>query len=173
MKSLVETRLFTYIHMKKFETLQNIVKQAYRWFMVLVTLTLFIIVAYNVIRRYVFNNSIAWADELSRYMFIWVNLMGMISVFYNDELIGLDIFSKLIIEKTKYGKKILMIIEFVAISVTLGILTYYSIKFLSIVGGVSATLALPMKFVYSVLPFSMLCMFFGNFFKFVTAIRNK
>ncbi|WP_394697979.1 TRAP transporter small permease [uncultured Sphaerochaeta sp.] len=61
--------------------------------MILVTLSLFIIVAYNVTRRYIFNNSIAWADELARFLFIWVNLLGMISVFQNNELVGLDILS--------------------------------------------------------------------------------
>ncbi len=143
------------------------------WFMVLVTLMLFIIVGYNVIRRYVFNNSIAWADELARFMFIWVNLMGMISVFYNNELIGLDILSKVIIDKTKYGKSILLVVDFVAISVTLGFLAYASIEFLSKMGHVSATLALPMKFVYSVLPFSIICMFIGNIMKFVLTLRQN
>ena len=146
---------------------------AYKWFMIALTFALFVIVGYNFIRRYVFNNSIAWADELSRFIFIWVNLLGMISVFQNNELIGLDILSSIIIKKTKCGKKVLLIIEFVLIAFILGILTYYSLLFLSKMGHVSATLALPMRFVYSVLPFSMMCMFIGNFIKFVTAIRKK
>lgn len=158
--------------MNNLEKVKNIIKHAYRWFMILVTLALFIIVGYNVIRRYVFNNSIAWADELARFMFIWVNLMGMISVFYNDELIGLDILSKVIIDKTKHGKVVLRTIEFIAVSVALSLLVASSVEFLSLMGHVSATLALPMRFVYSVLPFSIICMFIGNITKFVTVLRN-
>ena len=149
---------------------KNAVKQMYRWFMILITLVLFVIVAYNVIRRYIFNNSIAWADELARFMFIWLNLLGMISVFQNNELIGLDIFTSVIIDKTKYGKIVFMLIEFIAVAIVLGVLTYYSLQFLSIMRHVSATLALPMRFVYSVLPISMICMFIGNTIKFITAI---
>ena len=141
--------------------------------MILTTLTLFVIVAYNVIRRYVFNNSIAWADELARFLFIWVNLLGMISVFQNNELIGLDLFSSMFIRKFKNGRKILLIIEFIAISIVLGVLAFYSIEFLNMMGHVSATLGLPMKLVYSVLPFSMIAMFIGNIAKFSKAIRES
>lgn len=165
--------LSTYMHMKYFETVKNTVKNIYRWFMVLVTLALFIIVGYNVIRRYVFNNSIAWADEMARFMFIWVNLLGMISVFQNNELIGLDILSRVIIDKTKHGKVVLMTIEFIAVTVVLGVLSFYSLEFLNTMKHVSATLALPMRLVYSVLPFSMICMFIGNIIKYTTALREN
>lgn len=161
------------MHMKGIETIKNAVKQIYRWFMILTTLGLFIIVAYNVIRRYVFNNSIAWADELSRFMFIWVNLLGMISVFQNNELIGLDLFSNIIIKRIKHGKKVLFAIETIVISAILGILAFYSIEFLRTMGHVSATLGLPMKLVYSVLPFSMIAMLIGNIIKFTTIIRES
>lgn len=159
--------------MKKLGIVTDSIKQMYRWFMILVTFSLFIIVAYNITRRYVFNNSIAWADELARFLFIWVNLLGMISVFQNNELVGLDILTRVIIKKTKHGKLILLTIEFIAVGVVLGFLTYYSLEFLSVMRHVSATLALPMKLVYSVLPFSMMCMFIGNCIKFIASIRES
>ncbi len=159
--------------MKKLGIVSDSIKQLYRWFMILVTLSLFIIVAYNITRRYIFNNSIAWADELARFLFIWVNLLGMISVFQNNELVGLDILSNFIIKKTKHGKIVLLTIEFIAVGIVLGFLTFYSIEFLSVMRHVSATLALPMRLVYSVLPFSMLCMFIGNIIKFIATIRES
>ncbi len=67
----------------------------------------------------------------------------------------------------------LLTIEFIAVGVVLGFLTFYSLEFLSVMRHVSATLALPMKLVYSVLPFSMACMFIGNCIKFITAIRES
>lgn len=32
---------------------------------------IFIIMAYSVVMRYVFNNSLSWAEEICRYLFVW------------------------------------------------------------------------------------------------------
>ena len=157
--------------MKYIKLLGDFLSKAYRILIISFTFLLFFIVAYNVIRRYVFNNSIAWADELARFVFIWVNLLGIISVFQNDELIKLDIVAKLISRK-KAGKIFLDILEFAVVAIILSILTYFSFQFLSVMNHVSATLALPMKVVYSILPLSMSCMFVGNIAKFISTIKN-
>lgn len=152
--------------------LSKIIITIYKIVIITITAFLFFIVAYNVIRRYVFNNSIAWADELARFSFIWVNLLGVISVFQNDELIKLDIVSALI-RKIPGGKIVLDIVEFLIISFILATLAYYSLEFVSVMHHVSATLAMPMKVVYAVLPFSMCCMFLGNIYKFIIKINRK
>ncbi len=156
--------------MKLIKSLPNIISKIYRLVVILITVFLFIIVAYNVIRRYVFNNSIAWADEMARFSFIWVNLLAIIHVFQHNELIKLDLVSA-IISKTRAGRYFLEITEFLIINLILGVLTYYSIQFISVMSHVSATLALPMKIVYAVLPFSMSCMFIGNIVKFINLIK--
>lgn len=158
--------------MNFFKSFSDILSKIYKVTVIIFTFLLFIIVAYNVIRRYLFNNSIAWADELSRYIFIWVNLLGIISVFQNDELIKLDFVSKMI-SKNKIGKYFLEVFEFVSVSTVLVILTYYSFKFLSVMNHVSATLALPMKLVYLILPISMSCMLLGNVIKLINFIKNR
>jgi TRAP-type C4-dicarboxylate transport system permease small subunit len=158
--------------MEFLKLLSKIITTTYRIVVIAITTFLFVIVAYNVIRRYVFNNSIAWADELARFSFIWVNLLGIIYVFQNDELIKLDIVSALIC-KIPGGKIVLDILEFLIISFILAILAYYSIKFVSVMHHVSATLAMPMKVVYSVLPFSICSMFIGNIYKLIIKINRK
>ena len=35
-----------------------------------------LVVFYSVVMRYVFNNSPAWGDELSRYLYVWIQLLG-------------------------------------------------------------------------------------------------
>ena len=168
----VKARLFQVLIMKDLKSLSDVISKLYKAVVIIFTFLLFVIVAYNVIRRYLFNNSIAWADELSRYIFIWVNLLGIISVFQNDELIKLDIVSK-IISRTKFGKYFIAIVEFVSVSTVLAILTYQSFQFLSVMHHVSATLALPMRLVYSILPISMSCMFFGNVVILINIIKNR
>lgn len=152
--------------------LLNFIQGMYKIVIVIFTALLFLIVAYNVASRYLFNNSIVWADELSRFIFIWMNLLGMISVFQNDELVKLDIFSARI-RNLRWGKNILDIIEFLFVGGVLLLLTFYSFQFISIMNHVSASLVIPMKIVYSILPISMSFMFIGNIVKFINIIKNN
>ena len=144
----------------------------YKVVIVIFTALLFFIVAYNVASRYLFNNSIVWADELSRFIFIWMNLLGIISVFQNDELVKLDIISARI-RKLRWGKNVLDIVEFLLVGGVLLLLTFYSFQFISVMNHVSASLVVPMKIVYSILPISMSFMFIGNIVKFINIIKNN
>ena len=55
-------------------------------FMVLMFLTTFA----NVVARYFFNNSIQWAEEFSRYAFIWVVFLGAVVCTKHKRHIGID-----------------------------------------------------------------------------------
>ena len=55
-------------------------------FMVLMSLTTFA----NVVARYFFNSPIQWAEEFSRYAFIWVVFMGAVVCTKHKRHIGID-----------------------------------------------------------------------------------
>lgn len=55
---------------------------------------LVITVGANVTGRFVFNYSLAWADELSRYVFIWVIFIGAALAYFRDEHIAVDLLVK-------------------------------------------------------------------------------
>ena len=140
--------------------------------LVLLTVALFVIVGYNVIRRFIFNNSIAWADELSRYIFIWVNLLGMIFVFHDNEVIRLELFSSRLKKFSAFFRVFLPVVEFLITSIVLGVLFYFGFKYFMMMRHVSATLALPMKLIYAILPLSMGVMFIDNIVKVIIKIKN-
>jgi TRAP-type C4-dicarboxylate transport system permease small subunit len=50
----------------------------------------------NVIARYVFNHSFVWAEELSRYMMIWVGFLGSGLVLRAGAHIAVDVFQDLL-----------------------------------------------------------------------------
>jgi len=50
-----------------------------------------IIVFYSVISRSILNSSIAWAEELSRILFVWLVFTGAVLGLYNIEHLGLHI----------------------------------------------------------------------------------
>jgi TRAP-type C4-dicarboxylate transport system permease small subunit len=62
----------------------------------------------NVIMRYVFNSGLTWAEEASRYLFIWLIFLGAIVAFKDNAHLGVDT----LVEKLSVkGKRILFIIN--------------------------------------------------------------
>ncbi|MFM8690825.1 MAG: TRAP transporter small permease [Limnohabitans sp.] len=54
-----------------------------------------VLVIVNVVSRYLFNHSLVWAEELSRYMMIWVGFLGSGLVLRIGAHIAVDVFQDL------------------------------------------------------------------------------
>jgi len=52
---------------------------------------IFFLVVMNVFCRYALNYSFGWADELSRFLFIWVGFLGTATAFAADQHVSLDL----------------------------------------------------------------------------------
>lgn len=63
---------------------------------ILVIMTIIVLV--NVFFRYVLSSGIPWAEEVSKYIMIWMVMLGSSVVFYKEAHISIDI----LIEKLKY-----------------------------------------------------------------------
>lgn len=57
------------------------------------------IVFSNVLGRYVFHSSLAWAEEISRFLLIWMIFLGAVAAYIHDEHLGLDILTKAMPQK--------------------------------------------------------------------------
>jgi TRAP-type transport system small permease protein len=53
-----------------------------------------IVVFGNVLARYVFNASIGWSEEVSRFMLIWITFLGAVVAYMRNEHLGLDLLLK-------------------------------------------------------------------------------
>lgn len=51
---------------------------------------IFLLVVMNVFCRYALNYSFGWADELSRFLFVWVGFLGTATAFADNEHVSLD-----------------------------------------------------------------------------------
>lgn len=110
------------------------------------------IMSLQVFMRYVMNSSLAWPEELSRYLFIWICFIGISYSTREDLHLKVDIVFEYI---SKRMKNILLIISDLSILI-------FSI--FMIIGGIdaymtmaesmqtSSAMKLPFKFVYLALP---------------------
>lgn len=49
-----------------------------------------LIVSWSVLSRFVFNSSIAWAEETSRFLMIWMTLVGSVVAYEENKHVGFD-----------------------------------------------------------------------------------
>ena len=135
----------------------------YKFLLILLTLVMFIIVGANVFSRFVLNNSLGWADELSRFIFIWISFLGAVLAYNTDDHVGLNFVIARI--PSARVQNIINIISDILILMVVSFITYYGYIVAISATNVSPALYIPMSYVYSVVPVSGLMMVIINLTK--------
>jgi TRAP-type transport system small permease protein len=76
--------------LKMYATLQKLIRAA----LCVLLVCMVSIVFANVISRYYLEASLAWSEEITRFMLIWMVFLGAVLAYVNDEHLGLDIIVK-------------------------------------------------------------------------------
>ncbi len=76
--------------------IESSVVRANRAVIVALTAAMAVLVILNVVMRYVFNASIVWAEELARYMMVWVGLLGSGLVLRLGAHVAVDVFQDMV-----------------------------------------------------------------------------
>lgn len=106
----------------------------------------------NVICRYFFGFTIIWAEELSRYVVVWVTFIGVGACARYSDHITIDVFVN---KLPPIGKKWILFIMKVIILVSAFALTYIGILStytLFVSGNKSATIGFPIWLIYTSVP---------------------
>ena len=82
--------------MTNLEKANNILQRVINGLVAIILGALVLIVFSNVLGRYIFHSSLAWSEEISRFLLIWMVLLGSISAYINDEHLGLDLLVKVL-----------------------------------------------------------------------------
>ena len=123
-------------------------------------------VTWQVLSRYVVQNPSSFTDELSRYMLIWLGMLGAAYVAGQNQHIAIDLFPNRLIGKSKMKLMILInvIVLFFAFSVmVMGGINLVYITF--ILGQKSATMQIPLAYIYTILPVSGLLVIYYQVFQ--------
>ncbi|WP_291781193.1 TRAP transporter small permease [Cecembia sp.] len=112
-------------------------------------------VTWQVVSRYVFQNPSSFTDELARYMLIWLGMLGAAYVAGQDQHLAIDILPQKLFGKARAKLMILiysLVLLFAVLVMVLGGSNLVYITY--ILGQKSATLQLPLAYVYSIIPIS-------------------
>ena len=131
-------------------------ERIYNTILIVLTSAMFVTVAYNVFMRFVVNRSVGWADELSRFIFIWISFLGAVWAFHGNEHVGLDIFVRRI--RSARLRQGFSVIRHALVLIVLLFLTVFGYKASATVRNVSPALSIPMKAVYLIVPLCGLLM---------------
>lgn len=112
-------------------------------------------VTWQVTSRYVFKSPSSFTDELSRYMLIWVGMLGSAYVAGRNEHLAIDILLTKLKGKAQQKLMILIHVCILAFAVTAMMIGGSNLVYITfILGQKSATLQIPLAFVYGIIPFS-------------------
>ncbi|MBB6324610.1 TRAP-type C4-dicarboxylate transport system permease small subunit [Algoriphagus iocasae] len=125
-------------------------------YLLIVLMALMVVnVTWQVASRYIFKDPSSFTDELSRYMMIWVGMLGAAYVAGKNDHLAIDILLTSLKGKAQDKLMILIsvcILVFAVIVMVIGGSNLVYITF--ILSQKSATLQIPLAYVYSIIPFS-------------------
>lgn len=134
------------------------------------TTKMFIVVFLQVVFRYILNQPSPWTEELARYIFIWISMIGAAFGVMKHSHFGFE----LLVKKLPYK---LQRFEYLFIYACMGILIitliYHGIKMVHIVSfQITPALQIPMRYVYFSLPISGILMGFHLLCNFLTHLKE-
>ena len=100
----------------------------------------------QVICRYLFNNSLTWSEELSRYLFVWTGFLTLSLSIKARSIISIDAFVLWMPKRVRAGLNVLVYIFCAGVFAVLSVNAYHMVT--SSVGQVSPAMGLPLAVVY-------------------------
>lgn len=114
------------------------------------------IIFYQVIMRFIFNDSPSWTEEIARYVFIWQIWLGASAGLKDGKHIRLELLPDVL--KKKHLYKTVSIIELIVLLAWIGLTIFLTVGGIEFVQGIAARNAvssgmrIPLVFVYAALP---------------------
>ena len=130
-----------------------------------------VLVFMNVIFRYFLNSAIAWSEEISRFMMIWLSFLGAVIAFTRSEHLGLDLVVKAVPPK---ASRAITILADLLVLFALGLLVsggYTLARETLLSGWTSPATDTPYGLVYMVVPFSAALLFLQAVIKLIEHVR--
>ncbi|MEL7649480.1 MAG: TRAP transporter small permease [Sedimentibacter sp.] len=126
---------------------------------------------YQIVMRFIFKSANAWSEELTRYSFIWMSMLGSSIATRRSRNMEVDFFVNLM---PKTLRKINTIVTKGLIIAFIFVIIFYGINLVGITHKqLSAGLRLPMSYMYAAVPTGGVLMLIFTIETIINDIRNK
>lgn len=143
------------------------------WTLIVLMGLMVINVTWQVLSRYVVQNPSSFTDELSRYMLIWLGMLGAAYVAGKDQHLAIGILLKKFTGKPKLKLLILintLVLLFALIAMVLGGSNLVYITY--ILEQKSATLQIPLAYIYTIVPISGILVVYYQIFQISSHLKD-
>ena len=136
---------------KKFNT-QKLIRgwQSFEeYFMVACLSIMGVVLTAQIVMRYCFSSPFSWAEELARYLQIWITFFGIGYGFRKSSHIALTLLSE---RFPKWMAYVVSVINNLVMIFACGVVLWVAPEFLSQQDKLSSTLHVPLQIVYGIIP---------------------
>lgn len=125
------------------------------WLLIFLMGSMVLNVTWQVISRYIFQNPSSFTDELSRYMLIWLGMLGAAYVAGQNQHLAIDIVLRKLEGRAKMKLQILINVLIMVFAIAAMIFGGSNLVYITyLLGQKSATLQIPLAYIYSIIPAS-------------------
>lgn len=143
------------------QNLKNVLDKLVSWLLIVLMGAMVVNVSWQVISRYIFQNPSSFTDELVRYMLVWLGTLGAAYVAGKNEHIAIDVLPNKLDGQARAKLMIFvhtLILLFALIAMVMGGSNLVYITY--ILEQKSATLQIPLAYIYGIIPVSGLIVMF-------------
>jgi TRAP-type C4-dicarboxylate transport system permease small subunit len=129
--------------------------------LIIIMAVMVINVTWQVLSRYVFQSPSSYTDELSRYLLVWLGMLGAAYVAGKNEHLAIDLYPQKLYGVAKQRLMVFISLVIVAFVLPVMVLGGGNLVYITyVLQQKSATLGLPLAFVYAMIPISGLLVIF-------------
>ena len=145
-----------------------------RWLepvLVAILAVLVAVVLGNVIGRYVFSFALTWADEMARFLFVWLTFLGATVGLARGAHIGMDIVVQALPPRPARALQALALLLMMAFLAVLG---WYSVELVQrSMTFRTPAMGMPRGYIYAIAPVSVVLMLLVCLHQFVRVLRGR
>ena len=157
--------------LKKYSYFLDIIEFICRKVIGIMMAVMVVVMCYQVVLRYVFNNSNIWSEEVTRYLFVYVSLLGSFIAARKNTHLKVDFFVNLLKGNVKRYFTIITNIAVILFVIYLIPLSYN--LSLSTMRNISPGLKMPMGYAYAAIPIGAVLILLGMIEQLLIKIFNK
>jgi len=143
--------------MQRLKKIDAIIEKAVEYFCLVLLAAIILLCFTNTFLRYLFDAPLIWAEELTRYMSVWLAIVGAAVTARVDGHTTLDILQSVV--KNRKVKMILFVLtRIIVVVILVGLLPAGIAAMQTLGGSISSSTRLPMWVLYLSFPVGSVCM---------------